>query len=109
MAVEQRGYFSRKLPATDAGAHQAVLLSNGQVYFALVEDPGGSYLILTDIYYIQTQTDTATKQPIAKLVHRGKEIHEPSRMIVNRSMISYVEDVGEKSQVATFISDSRKR
>ena len=56
---------------------QAVLLTNGSVYFGHLQGYGGHNPVLTDVYYIVTQTNPETKQSNNVLVKRGKELHEP--------------------------------
>src|SRR4029077_20224015 len=67
--------------------YQAVLLTNGSVYFGRLQGYGSPHPVLTDIYYTVTQTTPQEKpekpgsQPPASqvnnvLVKRGKELHE---------------------------------
>ena len=60
--------------------YQAVLLANGSVYFGHLQGYGGYNPVLTDVYYIVSQTNPETKQVNNVLVKRGKELHEPDRM-----------------------------
>jgi hypothetical protein len=87
--------------------YQAVLLANGAVYYAKVQGYGTSNPVLTDVYYIVTQTNAETKQSNNVLVKRGKELHGPDRMYVNPNQIVFVEPVGPGSKVAQLISESR--
>jgi hypothetical protein len=63
--------------------------------------------VLTEVYYVVTQTNPETKQNNSVLVKRGKEAHEPDRMYLNPGQILFVEPVGEKSQVAQLIAKQR--
>jgi hypothetical protein len=94
--------------------YQAVLLTNGSVYFGRLQGYGSPHPVLTDIYYIVTQTTPQEKpekpgsQPPASqvnniLVKRGKELHEPDRMYLNPEHILFVEPVGANSKVAQLI------
>ena len=65
--------------------------------------------MLTDIFYIVTQTDPTTKQTKNMLVKRGKELHGPDRMYLNASSIVFVEPVGTDSKVAQLISEAGKQ
>ncbi len=67
--------------------YQAVLLSNGSVYYGKLSGYGGGHPMLTDVYYIITKTDPDTKQVTNVLVKRGKELHGPDRMWWRRSPI----------------------
>jgi hypothetical protein len=83
--------------------YQAVLLTNGSVYFGQLAGYGGPNPVLTKVYYIVTQTNTETKQTSNMLVKRGKELHEPDRMYINPRQILFVEPVGPNSKVAELI------
>jgi hypothetical protein len=49
--------------------------------------------MMTEVYYVVTQTNPETKQANNILVKRGKELHEPDRMYLNPSQIILVEPV----------------
>lgn len=85
--------------------YQAVLLTNGSVYFGQLEGYGGPSPVLRQVYYIVTQTNTQTKQTSNILVKRGKELHEPDRMYLNPRQILFVEPVGVNSKVAQLIKE----
>lgn len=87
--------------------YQAVLLANGSVYFGHLQDYGKHHPVLTDVYYIVSQTNPETKQVNNILVKRGKELHEPDRMYLNPSQIVFVEPVGANSKVAQLISQAK--
>jgi hypothetical protein len=86
--------------------YQAVLLANGAVYYAKVQGYGTTNPVLTEVYYIVTQTNPETKQGANVLVKRGKELHGPDRMYVNPNQIVFVEPVGPGSKVAQLIAES---
>jgi hypothetical protein len=86
--------------------YQAVLLANGAVYYAKVQGYGTPNPVLTEVYYIVTQTNPTTKQSTNVLVKRGKELHGPDRMYVNPTQIVFVEPVGQGSKVAQLIAES---
>lgn len=87
--------------------YQAVLLSNGAVYFGRLQGYGGTQPVLTDVFYIVSQTDPITKQTNNVLIKRGKELHEPDRMYLNPGLIVFVEPVGPGSKVAQLIAHSK--
>lgn len=62
--------------------------------------------MLTDVYYIVTETNPETKQSNNVLVKRGKELHEPDRMYLNPNLVMFVEPVGPNSKVAQLISEA---
>ena len=89
--------------------YQAVLLSNNSVYFGKLAGYGTPSPVLTDVFYIVTQTDPTTKQSKNMLVKRGKELHGPDRMYLNANSIVFVEPVGADSKVAQLISEAGKQ
>ena len=89
--------------------YQAVLLTNNSVYYGKLAGFGTPNPVLTDVFYIVTQTDPTTKQTKNMLVKRGKELHGPDRMYLNASSIVFVEPVGADSKVAQLISEAGKQ
>jgi len=87
-------------------SYQAVLLSNGAVYYGKLSGYGTRYPTLTDVFYIVSKTDPETKQVTNVLVKRGKELHGPDRMYLNASQIVFVEPVGPSSKVAQLIDQA---
>jgi hypothetical protein len=85
--------------------YQAVLLTNGSVYFGQLQHYGGPNPELDKVYYIVTQTNPETKQSSNVLVRRGQELHKPDRMYLNPRQILFVEPVGTDSQVAQKIKE----
>jgi hypothetical protein len=90
-------------------SYQAVLLTNGNVYFGKLQDYGGRFPVLTDVFYIQSSVNPDTKQPVNVLVKRGKELHEPDRMYLNPSQIILVEPVGPHSKVMQLILEQMEQ
>jgi hypothetical protein len=84
--------------------YQAVLLSNGQVYFGRLEGYGTENPILREVYYVQSGLNDQ-KQPTNILLKRGKEWHGPDRMYLNPRQIIMVEPVGPTSRVYELIKD----
>ncbi|MBZ5724380.1 MAG: hypothetical protein LAP87_05225 [Acidobacteriia bacterium] len=88
-------------------AYQAVLLTNGNVYYGKLEGLGGAFPILRDVFYVQAATDPNTKQTTSVLIRRGKEWHAPDYMAINAAHILMVEPVTPESRVAKLIADTR--
>jgi hypothetical protein len=86
--------------------YQAVLLANGNVYFGHLSGYGSHAPVLTDVFYIVSQTDPNTKQTNNVLVKRGKELHAPDRMYISPNQIIFVEPVGKDSKVAQLIAQA---
>ena len=86
--------------------YQTVLLTNGSVYFGHLQDYGTSHPVLTDVFYVVSQTNPETKRVTSSLIKRGKELHEPDRMYINPNQILCVEPVGPTSKVAQLIAQA---
>ncbi|HKD86218.1 MAG TPA: hypothetical protein VKB58_15825 [Terriglobales bacterium] len=98
--------MSRHHGMTFPTQYQAVLLSNGAVYYGKLAGYGTRNPVLSDVFYIVTKTDPETKQVSNLLVKRGKELHGPDRMYINASQIVMVEPVGADSKVAQLITEA---
>ncbi len=98
---------SRPVPLTTP--YQAVLLTTGAVYFGQLEGLGTPFPILHDVFYVQSNQDPESKQVSNILVKRGKEWHQPDRMIINSNMIVLVEPVNPESRVADLIKQSTNK
>jgi hypothetical protein len=93
--------------AIDKNRYYAVLLNGGQVYFGKLEGLGTAFPVLTDVFYVQSRQDPATKQVTNILVKRGKEWHAPDRMMINSSQIVFIEPVTPGSRVAQLIESAK--
>jgi hypothetical protein len=89
--------------------YQAVLLSNGQVYYGRLDGYGTDHPVLREVYYIQSSVNPQTHEQTNILTRRGKEWHAPDRMYLNPSQILLVEPVGTDSKVADLIRDLRSQ
>jgi hypothetical protein len=90
--------------------YQAVLLTNGQVFYGRLDKLGSPFPVLTEVYYVvQNQVNQDTKQVSNTLIRRGKEWHAPDRMILNGAHIVLVEPVRTDSVVAKLIEELRKQ
>lgn len=102
----------------DGSKYQAVFLTNGQSYFGKLAPAGGSYMELTDIFYLQTKpTDSTAPQQTTpdttaqvQLVKLGDEIHGPSdQMIIDKSQILFFENLKSDGKVAQSIAAYQKK
>jgi len=89
--------------------YQVVILDNGIAYFGKLEFPGKSFVLLKDVYYIQTQINQETKAQTNTLIKRGKELHGPDSMYVNTQHIIMIEPVSPDSQVAKLIKEEKSK
>jgi len=88
---------------------QAILLSNGQLYFGRLDSLKGDYLVLREVYYVQTAEDPKTKKAQSILIKRGMEWHAPDRMIINAHQVILIEPVAPDSTVAKLINQLNKK
>ena len=95
-----RGSHALKLDTT----YQAVLLDNGQVYYGKIEQTDSELTVLSDVYYVQNQVDTQTKEVKNILIRRGSEWHAPNRSVLNTRHIIVIEPVTAGSKVAELIA-----
>lgn len=87
--------------------YQAVFLDNGQVFFGKLLDTGSPYLMLRDIYYVQTMVEEEKKKTTSILVKRGSEWHNPNFMRINTRHVLVIEPVGPDSRVAQLIREAQ--
>ena len=100
----------------DSSKLQAVFLNTGQVYFGNVSSLNDKYMVLTNIYYLQTsgQGQSAQANSTAgtnvSLVKLGCELHEPyDKMVINRDQITFWENLQDGGQVATAVKTFDKQ
>jgi len=93
----------------DSSKLQAVFLQTGQVYFGKVKVLNSNYLVLSNIYYLQTSSTGTTAAASAanssvSLVKLGCELHEPyDQMVINRTQITFWENLQDNGQVAKAV------
>lgn len=93
---------------------QAVFLTNGQVYFGVVQSKGDNDITLSDIYYLQSDRAANSaanldSQQDIKLIKLGNELHGPEdRMEINRQHVLFIEDLKSDSKVVKAIQDFSK-
>ncbi|MBI5888202.1 MAG: hypothetical protein HZB82_05775 [Deltaproteobacteria bacterium] len=90
--------------------YQAVLLDNGQAYFGKVEQPGGDFILLKDVFYIQSRVDKDKKLVANVLIKRGaQEWHSPDSMLVNSRHVIFMEPVSPSSKVGQLIKEEKAK
>lgn len=94
---------------------QAVFLNTGQVYFGHIKTLNSKYLVVTNIYYLQSanSTDSSSKSTAnsnVSLVKLGCELHEPlDQMVINRDQVTFWENLGDNGQVAKAVTAFQKQ
>jgi len=100
--------------AVNTKEFQALFLTNGQVYFGKLSNLGQKYVTLTDIYYLQVQSDASnqnlqqasgsTSNSKVSLAKLGNELHGPEdKMQVASSQVLFWENLKGNSKVVQAI------
>jgi hypothetical protein len=91
---------------------QAVFLNTGQVYFGNVKVLNDKYLVLTNIFYLQTSgtsgsaasSTSSSSNSNVTLVKLGCELHQPyDQMVINDSQVTFWENLQSTGQVAQAV------
>lgn len=94
---------------------QAVFLNTGQVYFGNVKVLNKDYLVLSNVYYLQSSNSTGTASSSAanqnvSLVKLGCELHRPyDTMVVNSTQVTFWENLKADGQVAKAVDQFEKQ
>ena len=98
----------------DSTKLQAVFLNTGQVYFGKIKSLNSKYFILTNIYYLQTNSSSGsssstTASSSVTLVKLGCELHQPyDQMVINSDQVTFWENLQTSGQVAKAVSTFQK-
>lgn len=89
----------------DSERLQAVFLTNDQVYFGKITSINDKYVVLSNIYYLQTSsTNKTTTSNNISLVKLGCELHKPQdRMVISQEQVSFWENLQADGQVAKAV------
>jgi hypothetical protein len=104
--IAYRGSRHDRVPDTGT-VYQSVALANGQLFFGRIE-AAGEYVVVRDVFYLQTRQNPQTQAVANVLVKRGGEPHEPDHMAINRSQILLIEPVKPDSQVGRLIAEQNQ-
>ncbi len=103
----QSGYvYSNKL--------QAVFLNTGQVYFGNIASINAQYLVLDNIFYLQSNSNSSTSTSTSSnsnvsLVKLGCELHAPyDQMVINMQQVTFWENLQSTGQVAKAVAQYDK-
>lgn len=116
-------YWSSHRIGIKKNQFQAVFLTNGQVYFGKLKNTSGDYLVMSDVYYLQVQSQTAQKSSDnsaqqetqtstadPKLIKLGQELHGPEDEIhILRTQISFWENLKDSGKVVQAIKQNEKK
>ena len=90
---------------------QAVFLNTGQVYFGNIRSLNKEYLVLGNVYYLQSSsTDTKSSNQNISLVKLGCELHRPyDTMVVNLTQVTFWENLQSDGQVAKAVTQFQQQ
>ncbi len=89
---------------------QAVFLNTGQVYFGNIKSINQQYLVLDNIFYLQSNNSsssasTSSSANNVSLVKLGCELHAPyDQMVINMQQVTFWENLKSTGQVAKAVS-----
>lgn len=90
---------------------QAVFLNTGQVYFGNIQSINPQYLVLTNIFYLQTNksNSSSSSNNNVSLVKLGCELHAPyDQMVINMQQVTFWENLRSSGQVAKAVAQYYK-
>jgi len=105
----------REARYVDNGKYQAVFVNvngtnGGQVYFGRITSLTEKYIRLTNVFYIQNQSDTTKANSAYNLVKLGCELHGPAdEMLINRDQVFFWENLKDDSQVTKKATEFYKQ
>lgn len=93
---------------------QAVFLNTGQVYFGNIRSLNKEYLVLTNVYYLQSSntsgTNSANSNQNISLVKLGCELHRPyDAMVVNLAQVTFWENLQSDGQVGKAVAQFQQQ
>lgn len=94
----------------DSSKLQAVFLTNDQVYFGNIKSINSKYLVLSNIYYLQSNSNgkTAANNNVS-LIKLGCELHKPfDQMVINQDQVTFWENLQTDGQVAKAVDQYKK-
>lgn len=93
---------------------QAVFLNTGQVYFGNIQTINQQYLVLNNIFYLQTNNNgssssSGSSNTNVSLVKLGCELHAPyDQMVINMNQVTFWENLQSNGQVAKAVAQYQK-
>lgn len=94
---------------------QAVFLNTGQVYFGNIKELNNNYVVLQNIFYLQTSSSSSSSTSSSSssnvsLVKLGCELHAPyDQMVINNSEVTFWENLQPSGQVAKAVQTWEKQ
>jgi flagellar basal body-associated protein FliL len=107
---------STTLVGVDPDRYQALFLTNGQVYFGKLSQADDKTVKINDIYYlhitqqVQPESEQQTEAEPPQLIKLGEELHKPDdEMFIDRSQVSFWENIKDDGKVAEAIREYSKK
>ena len=94
---------------------QAVFLNTGQVYFGNIKSINPEYLVLQNIFYLQTNSQNSSSSSSSSnnnvsLVKLGCELHAPyDQMVINMNQVTFWENLQSTGQVAKAVAQYQRQ
>lgn len=113
LAAASLAWLNRPQPVggfIDSSTYQAVFSANGQVYFGKLEAGQGDELRLSEVYYVQTATDTSSSDSSdLELIKLGSnEVYGPrDEMVFIKDQVLYYENLDPDGKVSNLIRDNQ--
>jgi hypothetical protein len=110
LLISTAGNADNETKYVDTSKLQAVFLNTGQVYFGNIKDLNSKYFVLTNIYYLQTNSSSSsssstTSSNNVSLVKLGCELHQPyDQMVINSDEVTFWENLQSTGQVAKAVA-----
>ncbi len=84
--------------------YQAVFLTNGQVYYGKLHGDNGTYVRLSDVYYLKGESSATASPTTQQLVKLGTEIHGPdAEMMIRNNQVLFFENLRADSSIVKAI------
>jgi len=89
--------------------YQAIFTTTGHILFGKIEKVTPTYMIIRDVYVIQSRTDPTTKETVQFVTNRVNQYHKPDVTYLNPASVAMTEPVAPDSQVAKWIKEEKER
>lgn len=90
--------------------YQVVYLVTGQIYFGKLQNTGGAYLTLKNVYTVQSQTGSATQTDASsqsKILKVSQQVYGPDdSMAIRAEQVQFWQNLRSDSKVAQAINSS---
>jgi len=98
----------RQLAGVSRNSLCAVTLVSGAVYYGTLAEIRDGYVRLADVYYVRSAAAPAGAPVQSSLINRSRnDWHGPDWMAIPTDKILLLENVGEKSRLASLIAQDR--